>query len=282
MTRHRAAIALLLSSIVCGTIADRPVDPARLVIGGYDVLAGDFHVHPVLISAWDLVLEARRRAVDVVGITPHNQRFSAVIGRWFARRVGGPTVVVGAEERGRAYHLIALGIATNVSARQPAADAIADVHRQGGVAIAAHPVAEFWPAFDGRALASLDGAEVMGPTAYRNRARAAELRSFFARGRFAAIGSSDYHGLGAIGFARTYVFARGRSEAAVLDALKARRTIVYDRDGSAFGDPALIALADRDGRLRQLDTVRPTASGPLTWMSRVAGIAGLLLLTTLG
>jgi predicted metal-dependent phosphoesterase TrpH len=279
VTRTRAAIGgLLLVSIVTGTVSDRPVDRAPLAIAGYQVLAGDFHVHPVLLSSWELVLEARRRGIDVFGLTPHNEVFSAAIGRSFSRLVGGPTVIVGAEERGSAYHLIALGIATNVSPRQPAAAAIDQVHRQGGVAIAAHPVHEFWPAYDAAALARLDGAEVMGPSASRTPARAGELRSFYGRGRFAAIGSSDYHGLGALGSCRTYVFATANTDAAVLDALKHHRTIVYDVQGRPYGDRDLIQLAERDGRLRQLDAARPTGNGPLTWISRITGILGLIII----
>jgi predicted metal-dependent phosphoesterase TrpH len=279
---RRSAVGggLLLLSIVTGTLSDRPIVRAPIAIGGYQVLAGDFHVHPVLLSAWDLVLEARRRGIDVVGLTPHNELFSAMIGRSFSRLVGGPIVVVGAEERGSAYHLIALGIAHNVSPRQPAAAAIDEVHRQRGVAIAAHPVHGFWPAYDAEALAKLDGAEVMGPVAYRESTRANDLRSFYGRGHFAAIGSSDYHGLGALGYCRTYVFATANTDESVLDALRRHRTIVYDAEGRAYGDRELIALAERDGRLRQIDALRPTNSGTLTWISRLTGILALILKLT--
>ena len=37
------------------------------------------------------------------------------------------------------YHLIALGLERTITADQPATSAAADVHAQGGVAIAAHP-----------------------------------------------------------------------------------------------------------------------------------------------
>jgi PHP domain-containing protein len=272
--RRAIAGGLLLVAIVTGTLPDRPIGRRPLVIGGYEVLAADFHVHPVLVSSWDLVLEAPRRGIDVLGITPHNEIYSAEIGRWFSHLVNGPTIVVGAEERGSTYHLIALGITHDVSPRQSAAAAIADVHRQGGVAIAAHPIDYFWPAY-ADAITTLDGAEVMGPSAYRKPARARELRTFFSRGRFAAIGSSDYHGIGAIGYCRTYVFTRANTEADVLDALQNHRTIVYDEEGGAHGDADLIRLADRDGRLRQLDAVRPVTAGPLMWISRIGGIAGL-------
>jgi hypothetical protein len=42
---------------------------------------------------------------------------------------------------------------------------IRDVHRQGGVVIAAHPVKRYWPTFEA-AIEGIDGAEVMHTIAW--------------------------------------------------------------------------------------------------------------------
>ncbi len=65
----------------------------------------------------------------------------------------GPIVIVGQEVTARGFHVIAAGIEERVSWRTSAADVIRAVHAQGGVAIAAHPVRRFWPAWDDEALA---------------------------------------------------------------------------------------------------------------------------------
>jgi hypothetical protein len=270
-----AAWGLLFAAIAAGTLSDRPRDRAPIVIGGYRVLAADFHVHPALVSAgalapWDLLFEARRQGLDAFAITPHNQVFPATIGPWLARVFGGPTILVGEEVRGPKYHLIAVGIAERVSWDQPAAAAIDEIHRQGGVAIAAHPVAEFWPAYSADAMAMLDGSEVMHPSSYRG-SHAGEFRQFYERGRLAAIGSSDFHGVGRLGLCRTYVFAKDNSVPAILDALRARRTVVYDEEGRAIGDPEMIRLAE-EAHVRSHE---PGASerGALVMLSRSGAIA---------
>lgn len=272
----RLSIVLVVAAITAGTWADRaPARPPQF-IGGYRVIVADFHVHTILLSAFDVVLEARRRGLDAFALTPHNQTFSARLGHWFAQLVGGPTVIVGEEVRSPNYHLIAAGIDHTVSWNQPAADAIADVHRQGGVAIAAHPDREFWNGYDEAAMRALDGAEIAHPTAFvRERVRI-DMQQFFMRAPLTAIGSSDYHGIVPMGTARTYVFATGASEGAILDALRHHRTVVYDAAGRPYGDPELIRLSE--GQLPKTIEGNAPNRNWLAWASRILGIVGLFAL----
>jgi hypothetical protein len=89
-----------------------------------------------------------------------------------------------------------------------------------------------------------------------------------------AIGSSDFHGLGPMGFCRTYVFASDASEQAILDGVRAHRTVVFGRDGRAYGDPALVRLAADAGGLREREPSRLPV-GWLDWTSRIGGVLGL-------
>jgi predicted metal-dependent phosphoesterase TrpH len=296
--RAGAAAAVLSIAFVTGTLGDRAGADAPLTIAGYRVLAGDFHVHPSLVSAaamtpWDLALDARRERLDVIAITPHNAVFGSKIGRWFAARAGGPLVLTGEEIRGWSYHLIAIGIDRRIAWTRGARTAIDAVHAQGGVAIVAHPEASHAAAFDGRAMSAIDGAEVVHPAALASDKSRRDFRQFYARPasatplasdgrrRMTAIGSSDFHGLGRLGICRTYVFVKDGDEAGVLDALRRGRTVVYDADGAAFGDPAFIAAAAKDGRLPERERQRYTAlhvwdGGVLAAVSRVTGAIGLL------
>ena len=267
---------LLLASLGAGTLADRPQSQPPLQTAGYRVLAADFHVHSYPLSAgtlapWDLVLEARRQSLDAIAITGHNQVEAGLWGRWFARLAGGPTVIAGEEIQAPGYHLIAAGIHSTISWRNTAAQSIAEIHRQGGVAIAAHPVRGSWPAFDAQAMAWLDASEIMQPIVWGDPDGARELRAFYQRTPLAAIGSSDYHGMGPLGICRTYVFARDDSEHSILEAIRQHRTVVYDLEGRAWGDPALIQLAA--GRLRDRE---PQPPGALDVFSRTCGLLGLI------
>jgi hypothetical protein len=173
--------------------------------------------------------------------------------------------------------MIAAGITHTIGFLQSAASAIDEIHRQGGIAIAAHPVPSFWPGYDAAAMRTLDAAEICHPMIYEDDDAQRDFERFAARGSPAAIGSSDFHGLGQMGLCRTYVFAAENSEQAILDAVRARRTIVFGRDGQAYGDAELIELAAADPRLRSSEPPN-TRGGSLDWISRIAGVIGLALL----
>lgn len=286
MTASRLTVwGLLLTALAAGTISDLPRRRPPLFLHGYHVLAADFHVHSFPLSwatlaPWDTVIEARRQGLDVIAITGHNHVWVARLGRWFSRLINGPVVLVGEEIVSSHYHLLAVGINTTVSWKQTAASAIDAVHRQGGIAIAAHPLAQFWPAYDAEAMRRLDGAEVLHPIAYSSENLAAELRQFYRRAQLTAIADSDYHGLGSMGLCRTYVFTADQTEHGILEALRQGHTVVYDRRRT-YGDPALIQLAAADGTLPQLARAKP-APGLLSAYSRIAGLVGLIGALLLG
>jgi predicted metal-dependent phosphoesterase TrpH len=278
---------LLVLAISIGSISDIPRPRPRLVLGGYEVLAADFHVHTFplswgVLAPWDTVLEARRNGLDVIAITPHNHTWVAKVAQWFSRWSGDPIVLVGEEIHSTDYHLLAIGIRNSIDWRQSATNAIADVHRQGGIAIAAHPIPPY-TAYDAQAMQQLDGAEVVHPLALRSPARAAQLREFFGRAQLTAIGDTDYHfgplspHLGIMGLCRTYLFVRDRSERGILEALREGRTLAYDRE-HVYGDPALIQLAANDGRLPQL-ALTGTEQRFMGSVSRIFGVLGLLACT---
>jgi hypothetical protein len=274
------APALLFAGIGVGTAIDRAAPGQPIRLAGYQVLAADFHVHSSTwsdgaVTPFGLVLEARRQGLDAFAITGHNQTLDAKWGRWFSERIGGPTVLVGAEIPEIAHHLIAVGIEDSPDGRLPIAEQIADIHRQGGVAIAAHPGDMFREGFK-PAMPLLDGSEVCHPAIYEYDEAQGMMEEFWKRTSAAAIGSSDFHGPGRMGMCRTFVFARENSAPAILEAIRAKRTVVYGRDGQAYGDPELIDIAAADGRLPALG--RPDYSyGWLDRISQVFGLAGLVM-----
>jgi predicted metal-dependent phosphoesterase TrpH len=282
---HWSGGFLLVLSMIIGTLSDVPRQSARLKLGEYDVLAADFHIHSFplswgVLSPWDTVVEARREGLDAIAMTPHNHTWVAKVGQWFSRVSGGPIVLVGEEIHSTGYHLLAVKIKKTIPWRQSASSAIDEVHRQGGVAIAAHPVASY-SAYDDGALKKLDGAEVVHPVGLRDEASAAELRQFFGRARLTAIGDTDYHigpmspQVGVMGLCRTFVFVREPTEDGIVAALREGRTIVYDRDRT-YGDPTLIRLAAKDGRLPQL-ALTERKPNPLVLFSGISGVLGLIL-----
>ena len=231
------------------------------------------------VTPWGLVLEARRQRLDAIALTGHNQVLDSKIARWFSEISGGPTVLTGEEIHSPTQHIIAVGIEETVDWRLSASAQIDAIHRQGGVAIAAHPFMTLWAPADDQVARRLDGAEICHPMIYMSERFQREFEAIGARVPVAAIGSSDFHGIGRLGMCRTYVFAQDDSAGAILDAIRERRTVVYGRNGAAYGDPALITLAATEPRLRE----DATTDRPPGWLDRVghlAGVAGLFVLVT--
>ena len=135
-------------------------------MGTHAALAGaagraDLHVH----SSWsdgaqepETIVRAAAGRVDGVAITDHDEIQGALRARAFARahpelRV---EVVVGAEISTLNGHLLGLYLEAPVEPGRPAAETIARVHGQGGLAVAAHPFHPYRGGARGhRTLASL-------------------------------------------------------------------------------------------------------------------------------
>ncbi len=282
-----AAWASVCASLTLGTWIDEAPDRPREERAGFVVLRADLHSHTRfsdgVLGPCDLLVLGRRRGLDVLAVTEHNTVFPGQLARACAPFVrGAPVVVVGSELTTRDAHVLALGIEESVDARLPLADALGDVHRQGGVAIAAHPTARFWPALT-PVCDQLDGVEVVHPIASRGASVIGSWAEMvdFAEGSCpgkAAIGTSDYHGGHTLGRLQTLVFATEPSAAGVLEAIRARRTVTYAPDGRAFGDPDLLKelatrpLVDRGVRYDH------SARGWLDAASRLLGLAALVTL----
>jgi hypothetical protein len=247
-----ACLVLVTLGLLIGTFADRTLRRNPLRAGDYWVLSGDVHVHAFpgdgALSPWMLRDEAARAGLDVIGVTNHNQLFTGRLARWIAQRTGGPLMIAGQEVTNRDYHLVALGLTRVVDAEQPAARVIAEIHAQGGVAIAAHPSRRFHGYDSDEAVTMLDGTEACHPDVDRDPEFRAALTAFHHRAQYlnanvAAIGSSDFHAMPPVmGRCRTYLFVRERNEAGVLEAIRRGRTLAVDGEGNMQGDPALITL----------------------------------------
>jgi predicted metal-dependent phosphoesterase TrpH len=104
----------------------------------------DLHIHthhsdgqdgPAEVVAW-----ASRIGLDVIAITDHDQIDGALIAASIARREpGSPQVIVGEEVSSLDGHILALFIDRLVPPDMSAAETVAAIHEQGGLAVAAHP-----------------------------------------------------------------------------------------------------------------------------------------------
>ena len=143
VVRGMAVVSVVLG-VAIGSLLDLNAPAAKAASAEYQVLAADFHVHTFFgdgaLPPWEIAAEAKRRGLDVIAVTNHNQMVAARLGAWLVGRGSGLLLLKGEEITAPNYHLVAIGINRSIGWRSSAADAIAAVHAQGGVAIAAHPV----------------------------------------------------------------------------------------------------------------------------------------------
>ena len=277
---RRIGVALIVGAIGVGTLADRPRPREEIVLGGYRVLAGDFHTHSSTwsdsaLTPFGMVIDARYQGLDAIAITGHRQTLDAKWGRWFSEKFGGPIVLVGEELPEIPHHVIAVGIHTTVDSALPIRQQVDEIHRQGGIAIAAHPGKFFWPGFE-PVMDRLDGTEVCHPATFDYPQFRPELEEFNRRTGAAAIGSSDFHGPGRLGMCRTFLFVREASASGILEAIRAKRTVVYGRDDHVYGKPELVTIAEADGRLKKIASTEYPMS-VLDRLSQILGIGGFAI-----
>jgi predicted metal-dependent phosphoesterase TrpH len=237
------------------------------------------------IPPWTMQRHAEHAGLDVIAITNHNQTLAGRLGRWAAQpssgplaaqASSGPLIIPGEEITGRDFHLIAVGIEQAVDWDQSARAAIEQVHAQGGVAIAAHPLYGFAEGYDETALAGLDGLEAAHPDSL-DPTITPQFEEFYQRTLarnpgVAAIGSSDFHMNGPLGECRTYLFVRERSQAGVVDAIRDGRTVGRCKDEGLRGRAELVRLLEphRDALAPPRDSLASRLATFIVWLSLIA------------
>lgn len=249
MSLAKAAAAILFAAcVLVGTLLDARVSSRRG--GSRSILVADLHVHPYpgdgSLPTWELQREAVRRGLDVLAITAHNNRFGLTLGRAVPLDPDGPILIPGQEITTPSFHLVAAGIDHLIDWRLPAREAIAAIHAQGGVAIAAHPARRSWQADDLSALRALDGAEVAHPSLAWFSPSRLQFEEFFRRVQalnpsISPIGSSDFHMTAPLGRCRTYLLVNDRSAVAAIDAIRQGRTVARDPHGRLYGSANHVA-----------------------------------------
>ena len=260
--------------------------PRRAAGRGKAWYRGDMHLHTVHSDGRRLPAEvaagARAAKLDFIVSTDHNT--SSASGVWgdFA----GPDLLIidGEEITTRNGHYTALGLppGTWIDWRYRAADGalarfVQQIHRAGGLAVAAHPLATCVACGWRFAYAGLDAVEVWnGPWTLDDEAVVANWDSLLATGArsgdwLPAVGDSDAHSEPqVIGLPQNVVHADDLERQAILDAVRAGRTWIAE---SAAVDLSLTATG-RTGRAGIGERLETGDGDPVTVSLTVTGAPG--------
>jgi predicted metal-dependent phosphoesterase TrpH len=168
----------------------------------------DLHIHTLasdgVSSVADVLERAERIGLDVIAITDHERVDAAHAAKAMAEARGlNVKVIVGEEISTRGGHVLALFLEERIRPWGSLADAIRQVHEQGGLAIVAHPLVPYpITSASGRSIRRLmddkdarlhpDGVEAFNPTIGGTRwGRMAP--GFVKQLGVAAVASSDAH-----------------------------------------------------------------------------------------
>lgn len=200
----------------------------------------DLHLHTSRHSPdsetdpFDLLAAARTAGLDGVVLTEHDYLWPE--GELAELRAAAPDLIIlgGIEVTGRGGDMLVYGIADASTLPRGIGwgELTREVHRQGGVVIAAHP--NRWGQPFARVVrdsgAELDGIEVMSNNMDRElRVQAAELLKKYPN--FAQLGNSDSHAPWSVGCCYTEFDAVIRTSADLASAIRGRKGVAKENEG---------------------------------------------------
>lgn len=277
--------------------APTPTLPRAVAQTGPGWYGGDLHMHTHHSDgAWsvtELWQAVRRRGLDFFVLTDHNTLSG--LAELAAIDTDGALPIPGLEVTTLSGHLVAVGVETPIDWRLDHGDRtissiVQDVHAAGGLAIIAHPGAEPSPVCHGCRwdLADVDPNQIDAVEAWNgpwwmgepedNEYSLAFWEGWLARGyRVPLCGDSDAHGGQPTfkeGVPTTYVYAHALSRDAILEGIRAGRTIVSS-------GPTL-RLSGRVGTATAGPGETLPAGGPLHMQATASGLAAPARLRLVG
>ncbi|HKB05467.1 MAG TPA: PHP domain-containing protein [Gemmataceae bacterium] len=185
------------------------------------------------IDPFELVRRAKEIELDGIVITEHDRLWPADELEELRAAAPGLVVLAGVEVTGLGGDLLCYGVTdlTDLRRGMPWGDLCREVRRQGGVAVAAHPY-RWGQDFDGLIRdqqPDLGGLEMMSNNMdpdLRRRAAAYLDRN----PHHAALGNSDAHELGVVGFCYTEFATRIQTSADLVRAILERKARPRTRD----------------------------------------------------
>ncbi len=176
---------------------------------GGDRGRADMHIHSLYSDGTASVVEIldhveRHTTLDVIAITDHERIDGALLaGQHHAAGDYGFDLVVGEEITTRRGHVLALFITERIRPLRPLDETLRAIHAQGGIAIAAHPLAPIPLSVSGRSLRQVhddardgvmfDALELFNPSHAGRTRQGARIALNEAELHLPGVGNSDAH-----------------------------------------------------------------------------------------
>jgi predicted metal-dependent phosphoesterase TrpH len=183
----------------------------------------DLHVHSTyssdsIITPKEVVLYAKKRGLNAVAVTDHNQ----VEG---ARKIARETdflIIPGTEISSLDGHIVGLNVQEVIPKGLNADETVDRIHQQGGVAIACHPFVFFKGCVGKHVTKKFDAVETKNASSFPYKSASRKADALADRLGLPKVAGTDAHIGQAIGWAYTMVEAEPDAEA-ILKAIVAGR-----------------------------------------------------------
>jgi len=183
-------------------------------------IKADLHVHTTyssdsLITSRDLVFYAKKRGLNAVAVTDHNQ----LEGAYKIAKETDFLIIPGMEVSSSDGHIVALNVQELIPKGFSAVETVERIHQAGGVAIACHPYVYFKGCLREKVCSSFDAIEVINARAFPFKNSVKKAQDAAERFNLSRVAGTDAHYGPQIGYAYTEIEASEPSVEAIVAAI---------------------------------------------------------------
>ena len=211
-------------------------------------IRADLHVHTTysrdsLITPKDLIYFAKKRGLNAVAVTDHNQ----LEGAYKIAKETDFLIIPGMEISSSDGHIVALNVRKLIPKGFCADETVDQIHEASGVAIACHPYVYFKGCLRDKVCATFDAIEVINARAFPFKNSVKKAEEIAERLNLSRVAGTDAHYGPQIGYGYTVI------EAAELSVEAVAKAIVEGRC-EPFGQPVppVINLEQQILRLKRM------------------------------
>ena len=183
-------------------------------------IRADLHVHTTyskdsLITPKDLIYYAKKRGLNGVAVTDHNE----LDGAYKIAKETDFLVIPGMEVSSSDGHIVALNVKELIPRGLSAPETVLRIHKAGGVAIACHPYAYFKGCLKGNVCETFDAIETINARAFPFKRSVKKATETAERLNLSRVGGTDAHYGPQIGYGYTVIEAEEASVEAIAKAI---------------------------------------------------------------
>ena len=180
----------------------------------------DLHVHTTyshdsLITPKDLVYYAKKRGLNAVAVTDHNE----LEGAYKIAKETDFLIIPGMEVSSAAGHIVALNVRELIPRGLTVPETVERIHKAGGVAIACHPYVYFKGALKENVCSTFDAVELINSRAFPFKRSVRKAEETAKQLGLVRVAGTDSHYGPMIGYAYTEIEASDDSVKGVCNAI---------------------------------------------------------------